>query len=158
METVHGLVFCLQYQLCEIFFLDLLWGSRSFSNSVWNWESLTFQVPSVWFTGLLSDVSMFFNYFCSSIKHQILHNLSHCIFCFGVWDCKEKVQVFLISLWIDFSCVLAAFSNYENIEGELQTQWMIEWMNDHQSLCSESLLNFRYEVTGSNFGSHFSYL
>lgn len=158
METVHGLVFCLQYQLCETFFLDLLWGSRSFSNSVWNWESLTFQVPSVWFTGLLSDVSMFFNYFCSSIKHQILHNLSHCIFCFGVWDCKEKVQVFLISLWIDFSCVLAAFSNYENIEGELQTQWMIEWMNDHQSLCSESLLNFRYEVTGSNFGSHFSYL
>lgn len=158
METVHGLVFCLQYQLCETFFLDLLWGSRSFSNSVWNWESLTFQVPSVWFTGLLSDVSMFFNYFCSSIKHQILHNLSHCIFCFGVWDCKEKVQVFLISLWMDFSCVLAAFSNYENIEGELQTQWMIEWMNDHQSLCSESLLNFRYEVTGSNFGSHFSYL
>lgn len=159
METVHGLVFCLQYQLCETFFLDLLWGSRSFSNSVWNCKSLTFQVPSVWFTALLSDVSMFFNYFCSSIKHQILHNLSQCVFFFGVWDCKEKVQIFLISLWVDFSCVLAAFSNYGNTEGEPQIQWMNEWMNDNQSLCSESLLNFRYEVAGSRyFGSHFSYL
>ena len=68
---------------------------------------------------------------------------------FGVWDCKEKVQIFLISLWVDFSCVLAVFSNYGNTEGEPQTQWMNEWMNDNQSLCSESLLNFRYEVPGS---------
>lgn len=92
----------------------------------------------------------------SSIKFFTIYLIAY--FFFGVWDCKEKVQIFLISLWVDFSCVLAAFSNYGNTEGEPQIQWMNEWMNDNQSLCSESLLNFRYEVPGSRyFGSHFSY-